>query len=143
MSYNNEAMSCPVCGEEMTLSGPLMRVPICLKCNPPKVKLPPGKKKPAYVATIYHTQKTMDARVERPPTEQQLIDSVLDARSKAQLKQCKSCAYSCYIGGNLFCDYISFMGHSTDKGSGPGDCRSFKEKGNEVKKVKRKPPVVF
>lgn len=143
MSFNNEMPLCPVCKEPMTLSGPLMRIPICLKCHPPKVKLAPGKRKHDYVATIYHTQKTMEARITRQPTEQELIDSVLDDNTREQLKQCKHCAYSGYIGGNLFCDFISYEGHSTEKGAGPGDCKSFKEKDSKQYGNKRKPPVLY
>lgn len=134
MSVNTDLPNCPICGETMTLSGPLMKVPICLNCYPPKVKLAPGKRKHDYVATVYHTQKTMEARIARQPTEQELIDAVLDAKNREQLKQCKHCTYSCFIGGNLFCDYVSYAGHSRTKGEGPGDCRSFHEKNDEATK---------
>lgn len=142
MSFSNEMQTCPVCGEPMTLSGPLLQVPVCLKCYPPKMKLAPGKRKHDYVATVYHTQKTMEARITRQPTEQEIIDTVLDTKSKEQLKQCRNCVYCGFIGGNRFCDFISYEGHSTDKGNGPGDCRSFKEK-SAGKTATKKAPVVF
>lgn len=58
-------------------------------------------------------------------------DAEIDARSRKQIQlQCQFCKYQLKSGSNkksycIGCDYISWKGHSTDKGNGPGDCRSF------------------
>lgn len=138
-----QEQTCPLCGEKLVLSGPLMQVPICPVCTAKHVKLPQGTRKKTYVATQYHTQKTMDTPEVRQPSEQQLVDADLDAKTKAQHRQCIHCAYSCIIAGALFCDYISHKGHSKEKGGRPGDCRSFLSK-EDVKKIsKRHPPMLY
>ena len=70
--------------------------------------------------------KTVD-----PTDEQTAHDAEIDKRSREQIKlQCRFCKYQLKSGSNnksecIGCDYISWKGHSTDKGNGPGDCRSF------------------
>ena len=60
------------------------------------------------------------------------LDAEIDARSREYIRlQCRFCKYrllSLTNGSRIVtgCDYISWEGHSTDKGNGPGDCRSFK-----------------
>lgn len=62
---------------------------------------------------------------------QKAHDEEIDKRSRKQIKlQCQFCKYQLKSGSNnesecIGCDYISWKGHSTDKGNGPGDCRSF------------------
>lgn len=62
---------------------------------------------------------------------QKAHDAEIDKRSREQIKlQCRFCKYQLRTGSNnqsacIGCDHISWKGHSTDKGNGPGDCRSF------------------
>lgn len=65
-------------------------------------------------------------------------DAELDARSAKQRKlQCRFCKYRLRCGTNgtitAGCDYVSWEGHSRDKGNGPGDCRSFAPESEETK----------
>ena len=70
----------------------------------------------------------------RPMTQQQLHDALFNIKIKEQLKQCANCLFSSGKGINLFCDHIARQGHSTQKGSGPGDCRSYIRKATKHKK---------
>ena len=77
--------------------------------------------------------------VSRPLTEAQLADALFDIARKEQLQQCQKCRYSGGKGSNLFCDLIAHKGHSRSKGSGPGDCRSFRALTADTKPDRRKP----
>lgn len=62
--------------------------------------------------------------------EHRKADAELDARSAKQRQQCRKCKYQLRQGSNnqmhcIGCDYISWEGHSRDKGEGPGKCGSF------------------
>lgn len=73
-------------------------------------------------------------------------DAEIDARSRKQIQlQCRKCKYQLRVGCAsqmrcIGCDYISWKGHSTDKGNGPGDCRSFEpmEKKTAAERNKRR-----
>lgn len=74
-------------------------------------------------------------------TPQQKRDAELDAKTALQLKQCRKCEYCRKEFGLEYCDFISWHGHSTDKGNSPGDCRSFLKrgtKGREERMARRK-----
>lgn len=83
-----------------------------------------------------------------PTDVQKAHDAEIDARSRKQIQlQCRKCKYQLRAGSNdqmrcIGCDYISWKGHSTDKGNGPGDCRSFeplvKETAAELRKRRQK-----
>ena len=83
-----------------------------------------------------------------PTDAQKAHDEEIDKRSREQIKlQCRKCKYQLREGSNnqmrcIGCDYISWKGHSTDKGNGPGDCRSFepmeKETAAELRKRRQK-----
>lgn len=65
-------------------------------------------------------------------------DAEIDARSRKQIRlQCQFCKYQLRNHSNrqdrcIGCDYIAWKGHSTDKGNGPGDCRSFEPETKET-----------
>lgn len=70
-------------------------------------------------------------KIAEPTDAKKAHDAEIDKRSREQIKlQCRFCKYQLKSGSNnksecIGCDYISRKGHSTDKGNGPGDCRSF------------------
>ena len=73
-------------------------------------------------------------------TPQQKMDAEQNAKIALKMKQCRKCEYYCKEYGLEYCDFISWTGHSTDKGNGPGDCRSFRRKGTitqEERKARR------
>jgi hypothetical protein len=66
---------------------------------------------------------------------QKAHDAEIDARSRKQIQlQCRKCKYRLQCGNyTVGCDFISWKGHSTDKGNGPGDCRSSEPLTKETK----------
>lgn len=74
-----------------------------------------------------------------PADAQKAHDAEIDARSQKQIKlQCQFCKYQLKQLSNsrlrcIGCDYISWKGHSRDKGNGVGDCRSFEPMNKETK----------
>lgn len=58
-------------------------------------------------------------------------DAEIDARNREYIRQqCRFCKYRLLSLSNgsrivIGCDYISWKGHRSDEGNGPGDCRSF------------------
>lgn len=76
-----------------------------------------------------------------PKSKTPNADAEQDERLRKQMEQCRTCGYLFRDGTVKFCDYISWMGHSRDHGTGPGDCRSYipREKiTNEQRKARQK-----
>lgn len=106
------------------------------------------KRKNAEDAEIFRQHRAVKAILRQSKEEAAKIarerakrDAEIDARSHAYIKkQCRFCKYRLRGGLNgkhtLGCDYISWKGHRSDKGSGPGDCRSF-EMETELSKEER------
>ena len=124
---------CPDCGKETqkTSSNKMF----CRECAKKRAKerckaasyqrLQEEKESNAIKAAAKQVEKYANAAHE----EQKARDAEIDDRSRKQIQlQCRKCKYRMIRskdGVVLGCDYISWKGHSTDKGNGPGDCRSF------------------
>ena len=116
---------CPVCHDEVPLGFNQPNRKMCPQC----------KVKQAREQLLEENRKRRDhykaqrndclVPVSRPLTDTQLADALFDAAQKEQLKQCQKCKFAGGKGSNLFCDFIAHKGHSRNKGSGAGDCRSF------------------
>lgn len=134
---------CPDCGKETqkTSSNKMF----CRECAKKRAKerckaasyqrLQEEKESNAIKAAAKQVEKYANAAHE----EQKARDAEIDARSRNQIKlQCRFCKYQLRQGSNcqnrcIGCDYISWKGHSTEKGNGVGDCRSFEPLTKETK----------
>ena len=136
---------CPVCKDTVLLGNIQINRKMCPSC---RIKQEQNRilEEHRRISAIYKAQRNrffINTPVRRPLTETQLADALLDAKSKIQLEQCKKCRFSCGKGINLFCDYITEKKRSRNKGSGPGDCRSFIPRDPNIKIDRRKPLSSF
>lgn len=116
---------CPGCGEIIPLGSAQPNRKLCPQCTVRKAQaelLAEDKK----CRERYKAQRAdYLTPVSRPLTMTQLSDALFDVKRTEQLKQCVKCAYVGGKGSGMFCDFIAHTGYTRDKGSGPGDCRSF------------------
>ena len=143
---------CPDCGKQTVKNSTNQKYcPICSKR-----KQREASNKASYLRlqqekesnAIKRAGKQIEKRNQAALDEQKAHDAEIDARSRKQIQlQCRKCKYQLRVGcANqmhcIGCDYISWKGHSTDKGNGPGDCRSFepmeKETAAELRKRRQK-----
>lgn len=124
--------TCPVCGitQDLTYVGNRKKCPDCAR---EWAKIRTAKthadKKDIYQERKKAKEQQKKVEKEVTLTPQQKLDAEQNARMALQMKQCRKCAYHCKEYGLEYCDFISWHGHSTEKGNGPGDCRSFRPKG--------------
>lgn len=124
--------TCPVCGvtQNLTYVGNRKKCPDCArewaKIRTAKLHEEKGE---IYNARKKAKEQQKKAEKEATMTPQQKLDAEQNARIALKMKQCRKCEYYCKEYGLEYCDFISWHGHSTEKGNGPGDCRSFRRKG--------------
>lgn len=122
----NRRKVCPDCAKERTRE---------YNRNASKIRLLQEKESNAIKKAGKQTEKRDQAALEAKKAH----DAEIDARSRKQIQlQCRKCKYQLKVGcANqkrcIGCDYISWKGHSTDKGNGVGDCRSFEPLTKETK----------
>lgn len=135
---------CPDCGKEID-RGKGNNRQLCPDCKRQRrlergriatlMRLAEEKENSAIVKASKQTEK----RDQTALKEQMAHDAEIDARSRKQIKlQCQFCKYQLRQGTScknrcIGCDYISWKGHSHDKGNGVGDCRSFEPLTKETK----------
>ena len=128
---------CPVCNRSIQLGSPQPNRKRCPQCTIQQIqdKIIRDNDQLSKRYREYLREPSPDPllRPPRPLTHQQLMDALLNAKIKEQLKQCPHCIYSSGKGINLFCDHVTQEGHACEKGTGPGDCRSFCSKAHHKK----------
>ena len=130
---------CPDC--EQTLDLPFVpnrkRCPNCATAHAKKRDEEKSKRnREIYKERTKLKNENQQKTEKKPPelTAMQKMDAELNARTALQLKQCRKCEYFRKELGNYeYCDFISWTGHITEKGNGPGDCRSFLKRGTKGK----------
>jgi hypothetical protein len=143
MGAKNDFFICPDCGRETVKTGTSQKY--CKTCS--KRRQREQSNKASYLRlqqekennAIKKAGKQIEKRNHAALEEQKAHDAEIDARSKKQIQlQCRFCKYQLRQGTScqnrcIGCDYISWKGHSTDKGNGVGDCRSFEPLTKETK----------
>ena len=142
---------CPDCGRETVKTGTSQKY--CKTCSKRRQREQTNKASYLRLAeekensAIVKASKQTEKRDQTALKEQMAHDAEIDARSRKQIKlQCQFCKYQLRHHSNcqdrcIGCDYISWKGHSHDKGNGVGDCRSFEpltEETQEERTARRK-----
>ena len=137
-------MICPECGRE-TEYGSRKRQR-CPECQKKRSQL----RNNAEDKELFRQHKAIKAVLRQSKEEPTSIakerakrDAEIDARSRAYIKkQCRFCKYRLRGGHNnkytLGCDYVSWQGRLSDKGNGPGDCRSFEPEVEETRAERKR-----
>ena len=134
---------CPDCGRE-TEKGKFKNRKICPECahkrkvERQRIAGEERRKQEKEIMAFRHWDSEVKKERQERTAEQLARDAEIDARSAKQIKlQCRFCKYRLRSGQNgkytVGCDYISWKEHSTDKGNGVGDCRSFEPDTKETK----------
>ena len=137
--------SCPQCGRTIMLSASNKRK-ICPDCsyeNQLQRVRELAKKQRQDRKNEAAMRKNEPQKPEENPghLEMQKHDAEIDARNLLQMqKQCRQCDYYARDCGIEYCDFYSHTGRFTDKGNGPGDCRSFVKRGTmtQTQRMNRK-----
>lgn len=126
-----ETFTCPDCGQitEQNGNGNRKRCPACAYKRRRELE----KLRRTGDSYVYKgrpkTKEEPAAKVPDPTAAQRKLDAELDARSAEYIKlQCCVCEYALRYhpkGPVLGCDFVSWRGRCTRKGSGPGDCQDF------------------
>lgn len=139
--------SCPVCRRAVPLGTYQPKRKMCPQCAvlQAQEQIISHNQKHAHAYREYMRDPNHDPlrKPQRPLTAQQLSDALFNVKIKEQLKQCIHCSYSSGKGSSLFCDHIAKANYSREKGSGPGDCRSFVDVSVAPKKPILRTQVLF
>lgn len=132
---------CPNCGKE-TQQGERNNRRYCPECVAKRKKEREKENLRTLLKEHVQRKRLFERGKEEPgkfAKERAERDAEIDARSREYIrKQCRFCKYQLREGSNnvyhcIGCDYIARTGHRSDKGNGPGDCRSFEPMTKETK----------
>lgn len=88
--------------------------------------------KPSKLKQVENEQEREERRLIEEAKKE--ADEKLDARTRAQMKQCRKCEYHARAaGGYEFCDHVTKTGKLRDRGQGVGKCGSFAPMKKETK----------